>query len=48
MLAYPKELENGKKYLPRDGPLDDHEGQRMVDAIPNQRGIGESEKYYAS
>ncbi|PVD21755.1 hypothetical protein C0Q70_17556 [Pomacea canaliculata] len=39
VLVYPTQLENGKKNIPRDGPLDDHQGSRTVDAIPNERGI---------
>ncbi|XP_025113014.1 uncharacterized protein LOC112575392 isoform X2 [Pomacea canaliculata] len=39
VLVYPTQLENGKKNIPREGPLDDHQGRRTVDAIPNERGI---------
>lgn len=42
VLQYPTQLENGKKNIPRNGPLDDHQGRRTVDAITNERGISKS------
>lgn len=44
VLEYPTQLENGKKSIHRNGPLDDHQGNRTVDAIPNKRGISKLEE----
>ncbi|XP_048246416.1 uncharacterized protein LOC124142642 isoform X1 [Haliotis rufescens] len=39
VLAYPPQLEDFLKKIPKDSGQDDHEGQRTVDAIPNKRGV---------
>ncbi|XP_048246431.1 uncharacterized protein LOC124142650 [Haliotis rufescens] len=39
VLAYPPQLEDFLKDIPKDSGQDDHEGQRTVDAIPNRRGV---------
>nr|AUY55153.1 fibroblast growth factor receptor [Haliotis diversicolor] len=47
VLAYPPELEDFLKNIPRESKQDDHEGQRTVDAIPNRRGVVKFEIAYA-
>ncbi|XP_071102512.1 uncharacterized protein [Haliotis cracherodii] len=37
--AYPPQLEDFLKVIPKDSGQDDHDGQRTVDAIPNKRGV---------
>ncbi|XP_046564127.1 uncharacterized protein LOC124272926, partial [Haliotis rubra] len=47
VLAYPPQLENFLKNIPRESGQDDHEGNRTVDAIQNKRGVVKFEIAYA-
>ncbi|XP_067649175.1 uncharacterized protein [Haliotis asinina] len=47
VLAYPPQLEDFLKNIPRESKQDDHEGNRTVEAIPNRRGVVKFEIAYA-
>ncbi|XP_067649879.1 uncharacterized protein [Haliotis asinina] len=47
VLAYPPQLEDFLKNIPRESKQDDHEGNRTVEAIPNRRGVVKFELAYA-
>ncbi|XP_046582946.1 uncharacterized protein LOC124290266 [Haliotis rubra] len=47
VLAYPPQLEDFLKNIPRASGQDDHEGDRTVDAISNKRGVVKFEIAYA-
>nr|KAG5689081.1 hypothetical protein BaRGS_034738 [Batillaria attramentaria] len=44
--AYGPELENNVKQIPQDTELEDHEGDRTIDAIPNIDGIANFQVAY--
>ncbi|XP_067649880.1 uncharacterized protein [Haliotis asinina] len=46
VLAYPPQLEDFLKDIPRESKQDDHEGNRTVEAIPNRRGVVKFEIAY--